>query len=226
MTSATPGGVRMPAVFIGHGNPMNAIERNVYTQAWQDLGATLPRPQAILSISAHWYVPGGRVTANEHPPTIHDFGGFPRTLYQVGYPAPGFPKLAQRAAELLAPTSITLDNRWGLDHGTWSVLVHLFPKANVPVVQLGLDETLTAAEHYELAGRLRVLREEGILILGSGNVVHNLHAYAWGGHPVEPPEHYLPLLYVLAQWQGGEPVTFPVEGFDCGSVSMLAVCIG
>ncbi|MGH3901767.1 MAG: dioxygenase family protein [Pseudonocardiaceae bacterium] len=156
MTSASHGGVRMPAVFIGHGNPMNAIERNVYTTAWQDLGATLPRPQAILSISAHWYVPGGRVTANEHPPTIHDFGGFPRPLYRADYPAPGSPKLAQRAAELLAPTSITLDNRWGLDHGTWSVLVHLFPKADMPVVQLGLDETLTAAEHYELAGRRRL----------------------------------------------------------------------
>jgi 4,5-DOPA dioxygenase extradiol len=255
----------MPAVFVGHGNPMNAITPNPYAAAWKQIAATMPQPRAILAISAHWYVPGRRVTVNEHPRTIHDFGGFPRALYEVDYPAPGSPELARRVAELLGPAMIKLDDRWGLDHGTWSVLLHMFPDAAVPVVQLGLDETLTAREHYELAGRLRVLRDEGILIVGSGNVVHNLHSYAWGGHPVDPydwavrfesglresittgrvddvvgyenggndaalsvptPEHFLPVLYVLAQRGDDEPVSFPVEGFDGGSISMLAVRVG
>jgi 4,5-DOPA dioxygenase extradiol len=255
----------MPSIFIGHGNPMNAIEPNAYSRAWEALAAALPRPRFILAVSAHWYVSGSRVTANERPRTIHDFGGFPRRLYEVQYPAPGSPELAQVVRDLLAPTPVVLDEHWGLDHGTWSVLVHLFPEAEIPVVQLGIDETLTADEHYNLARRLLPLRERDILVFGSGNVVHNLHAYAWGRHPVEPydwavrfesqlrelmaardfagvvayeslgkdaalaaptPDHFLPLLYVLAQSQDDEPITFPVEGFDGGSVSMLSVRIG
>ncbi len=259
------GPTRMPAVFVGHGNPMNALERNGWTAAWTALGTSIPRPRAVLAVSAHWYVPGARVTPEEHPRTIHDFGGFPRALYDVRYPAPGAPALARRVAELLAPADVALDDRWGLDHGTWSVLVHVFPDASVPVVQLGLDETLTAEEHARLARRLRPLRDEGVLVLGSGNVVHNLHAYAWGRHPVDPydgavrfeariralaaagdveavaryetlgsdaalaaptPEHFLPLLYVLALRDAGEATSFPVDGFDGGSVSMLAVRVG
>ncbi len=255
----------MPVLFIGHGNPMNALERNEYTRAWERIAADLHRPRAILAVSAHWYTPGARVTAQERPGTIHDFGGFPRKLYEVEYPAPGSPELARRVRELLAPADVELDDRWGLDHGTWSVLVHMFPRADVPVVQLGIDETLTPEEHWALAVGLRPLREEGVLVLGSGDVVHNLHTYAWGRHPVEPydwalrfeqvirtaieendhetvvgyeelgrdaalaaptPDHFLPLIYVLAQVRREEPVTYPVEGFDGGSVSMLGVRIG
>ncbi|TAM58913.1 4,5-DOPA dioxygenase extradiol [bacterium] len=254
----------MPVVFLGHGNPMNAIEENPYSLAWRRVASALPRPRAILSISAHWYVPGARVTASARPQTIHDFGGFPPQLYRVEYPASGSLELAQHVRELLAPAPVELDESWGLDHGTWSLLVHLYPLADIPVVQLGLDERLTAVQHDELAQRLRPLRDEGVLILGSGNVVHNLHAYAWGRHPREPydwavrfearvreliaagdrrvveyeqlgedaelsvptPEHYLPLIYVLAQRTEGEAVSYPVEGFDGGSVSMLGLRIG
>jgi 4,5-DOPA dioxygenase extradiol len=254
-----------PALFIGHGNPMNAIEPSRWSAAWERLGAALPRPRAVLAVSAHWYVPGARVTAGERPRTIHDFGGFPRPLYEVRYPAPGSPALADRVRALLAPAPVALDAGWGLDHGTWSPLVHLLPAADVPVVQLGLDELLSAEEHLALAAHLRPLRDEGVLVLGSGNVVHNLHAYAWGRHPVEPydwavrfesflrerilardlaaiaayerqgkdgalsaptPEHFLPLLYVLALADPGEPISFPVDGFDGGSVSMLSVQVG
>jgi len=257
--------MRMPALFIGHGNPMNAIQTNAFTQAWRRLARDLPTPRAILSISAHWYVSGIRVTPGARPRTIHDFGGFPQALYEVQYPAPGSPELAHRVGELLAPAPVTLDASWGLDHGTWSVLAHLFPAAELPVVQLSIDETITAQEHDRLARRLRPLRDEGVLVLGSGNLVHNLHAYAWGRPAIEPydwairfessmrekmaardlggvvayealgrdatlaaptPEHFLPLLYVLAQHGQNEPVAFPVEGFDGGSVSMLGVRVG
>jgi 4,5-DOPA dioxygenase extradiol len=203
---------RMPAIFVGHGNPMNALARNPYTEGWRSLGDSIPRPRAILCVSAHWYVPRSAVTAMARPRTIHDFGGFARELFQVEYAAPGLPELAQRVADLLAP-----------------------------------------------------LRDEGILILGSGNIVHNLHAYAWGDDSAKPydwalrfdararelltrdelgplvdyesmgrdallsaptPDHYLPLLYVIAQRQQHEPVSFPVQGFDGGSISMLCVRIG
>jgi 4,5-DOPA dioxygenase extradiol len=173
----------MPAIFFGHGNPMNAIERNAYTEAWAQIGRSLPKPKAIVMVSAHWYLPATLVTAMERPRTIHDFGGFPRPLYEVTYPAPGDTALAQR---LQSMAGATLDDQWGLDHGTWSVLVHVYPDADVPVVQLSIDETQPASFHYELGRRLGALRDEDILIAGSGNLVHNLHAYAWGRHPVEP----------------------------------------
>jgi 4,5-DOPA dioxygenase extradiol len=176
----------MPVVFFGHGNPMNAITRNSYTDAWRALGAARPVPRGIVAVSAHWYVPETAVTAMAAPRTIHDFGGFPRELYEVAYPAPGDPALASRVQSLLAPVSVRRDADWGLDHGTWSVLCHVFPEARVPVVELSVDETQPAAFHYELGKRLAPLRDEDVLLIGSGNVVHNLHAYAWGRRAVEP----------------------------------------
>jgi 4,5-DOPA dioxygenase extradiol len=256
---------RMPVVFFGHGNPMNALQKNVWTAGWAAVGAALPRPSAILCVSAHWYLPATAVTAIATPRTIHDFGGFPPALYQVQYPAPGAPELASRVAELLAHVDVAMDRSWGLDHGTWSVLVHAYPGADVPVVQLSIDESKPARWHYELARKLAPLREQGVLIMGSGNMVHNLHTYSRGRRSVEPydwavrfetmarkalsagevatlvdyeslgrdamlaaptPDHYLPLLYVLAQHQPGERVSFPVEGFDGGSISMLALQLG
>ncbi len=176
----------MPAIFFGHGNPMNALAHNAWTDGWAAMRAEIPRPRAILSISAHWYLPGTRVTAMPAPRTIYDFAGFPPTLRAIKYPAPGDPNLASHIKTLLAPVSVTLDKRWGLDHGTWSVLCHLFPKANIPVVQLSIDETQPALVHYELGKRLAGLRDQGVLILGSGNLVHNLHAYGWGRRQIKP----------------------------------------
>jgi 4,5-DOPA dioxygenase extradiol len=262
MSAELPPPNTMPAVFVGHGNPMNAITTNDYTAAWSRLAAELPRPRAILAISAHWYQPGIHVTAQAAPPTIHDFGGFPRELFAVEYPAPGSTALAAQVGALLGPTPVQMSERWGIDHGTWSVLVHMYPKADIPVVQLSIDETLSAPEHLALARRLKSLRQDGVLIFGSGNVVHNLHAYGWGRKQLAPydwglrfeervraslqagrfdevaayeqlgsdaalsaptPEHFLPLLYVLGQHQLGDAVTFPCQGFDGGSVSMLSV---
>lgn len=251
----------LPAIFFGHGNPMNAVTSNGYTEAWRRMGRETPRPKSILSISAHWFVPGTGVT----PRTIHDFGGFPAELYQVRYPAPGDPALARRVQKLLSPPDVTLDNSWGLDHGTWSVLRHVYPAADIPVVQISIDETKSAFFHFEIGKRLAALRDEGVLIVGSGNLVHNLHTYAWGRHPRDPydwavrfedtakammlagdlqplvdyetlgkdaalsiptPDHYLPLLYVLAAGRRNEPIRFPAEGVDGGSISMLAVQVG
>ena len=256
---------RMPVIFFGHGNPMNAIERNAYTDGWAQIGRSLPHPKAIVSVSAHWYLPGTMVTAMERPRTIHDFGGFPRALYAYEYPAPGDPSLARQLRDLFAPMAVGLDEQWGLDHGTWAVLCHVYPGANIPVVQLSIDERQPASFHFEAGRRLAALRDAGILVMGTGNLVHNLHTYAWGGHPVEPfdwavrfeekarawisagefqplidyealgrdarlsaptPDHYLPLLYVLGAATPGEPVHYPVEGIDGGSVSMLSIVIG
>jgi 4,5-DOPA dioxygenase extradiol len=256
---------RMPAIFFGHGNPMNALATNAITQAWAELGRTIPKPAAILCVSAHWYIPAVAVTAMARPRTIHDFGGFPRELFAVQYPAPGSPELANRVTELLGGEVIQDDATWGLDHGTWSVLCHVFPEADVPVVQLSINDSEPAQFHYELARKLAPLRGEGVLVIGSGNLVHNLHTYAWGRHNVEPldwavrfesqardfmmagnheplinyeslgrdamlsaptPDHYLPLIYILALQRDGDAVTFPVEGFDGGSISMLTVQMG
>lgn len=257
--------MKLPVIFFGHGNPLNALQQNACTEAWAAVGKSIEKPKAILCISAHWYVPGTAVTAMAHPRTIHDFGGFPQELYQVQYPAPGSPSLAYRIRELLAPTPVVLDETWGLDHGTWSVVCHVFPKADVPVVQLSIDETQPPQFHYELGKRLAPLREEGVLVIGSGNLVHNLHTYAWGRHNVQPfdwavrfetlardfltsrnneplvnyealgrdatlsaptPDHYLPLLYVLGASSTDDAISFPVQGFDGGSVSMLCVRFG
>ena len=176
----------LPALFVGHGNPMNALSENAYTAAWRRIGESLPRPKAILSVSAHWYVPFTGVTTNEAPRTIHDFGGFPKELFQVRYPAPGSPDLARRIRKLLAPIDVKPDESWGLDHGTWSVLCHMYPESDIPVIQLSIDDTKPAAHHLAIGKSLSTLRGEGVLIFGSGNLVHNLHAYAWGRHVPEP----------------------------------------
>lgn len=254
---------RMPVVFFGHGNPLNALARNEWTEAWAATGRAMAKPKAVLCISAHWYLPvAPSVTAGVAPRTIHDFGGFPRELYEVEYRAPGAPELAERLHALVGAEP---SDEWGLDHGTWSVLCHVFPEADVPIVQLSLDESQPPRFHYELGRKLAPLREEGVLIAGSGNLVHNLHTYAWGRHPVEPfdwalrfevrarelltsrehgplidyesmgedarlaiptPEHYLPLLYIMALQRDDEEVSFPVQGVDGGSVSMLSVAFG
>jgi 4,5-DOPA dioxygenase extradiol len=269
MTETTAGGARpsrMPVLFVGHGNPMNAIEDNRWSRAFRALGAALPAPRAILAVSAHWYGAGTQTTAAARPETIHDFYGFPDALFRVAYPAPGDPALARRVAGLLADRDAAPSDAWGLDHGTWSVLVHLRPAADLPVVQLSLDARLPPAGHLAIGRALAPLRDEGVLILGSGNLVHNLrHAFsAWHRGERTPPEwarafddevaralerhdddalvrvleteagrlahptpdHYLPLLYAAGASQPGEPVRFPIEGFDMSSLSMRSVTLG
>ena len=255
-----------PTAFVGHGNPMNTLEHNRFTKSWRQLGQAIGRPRAVLMVSAHWYINATAVTAMATPRTIHDFYGFPDELFAVEYPAPGAPDVADEIVDVVKPTWVGLDHdSWGLDHGTWSVLCHVFPNADVPVVQLSIDETKPAAFHFELGKRLALLRDEGILICGSGNLVHNLHTYAWGRHMPEPydwavrfettarelmqsrtfeplinyetlgrdallsiptPDHYLPLLYVLGAARESDAISFPVEGVDGGSISMLAVNVG
>jgi 4,5-DOPA dioxygenase extradiol len=256
---------RLPAAFFGHGSPMNTLESNRHTLAWAQFGERVPRPRGILCVSAHWYIRGTAVTAMESPKTIHDFGGFPKALYEVEYPAPGDPALAARVRDLLAPTVVVEDrSEWGLDHGTWSVLKHVFPKADVPVVQLAIDGTKPLAYHYELARRLAPLREEGVLVVGSGNVVHNLGMIRWeegaepwpwatrfnsdvrarllandhaslagmsalgedGAMSIPTPEHYLPLLYVIALQRPDDRLAFLTDGIELGSIGMMSVSIG
>jgi 4,5-DOPA dioxygenase extradiol len=166
--------VRMPVLFLGHGSPMNAIEENEFVRGFRTMAKSIPRPKAILCISAHWFTKGTKITAMEMPRTIHDFGGFPKALYDVQYPAPGSPALAKETAELIKPVSAELDEKWGLDHGAWSVIKHLYPDADIPVIQFSIDYTKDAAYHYELANQICSLRDKGILIVGSGNIVHNL----------------------------------------------------
>jgi len=255
---------RMPVVFFGHGSPMNIPEDNRYTRAWRDLGRALPKPRAILCVSAHWYTRGVGITAMEAPQTIHDFYGFPKALYELQYPAPGDPSLARQVREMLAPVEVALDQEWGLDHGTWSVLYHAFPEADVPVVQLSIDGSQPGPFHYELGRKLAPLRDQGVLIAGSGNVIHNLQlrnrsdaapAYDWAErfngrvrelierHEHAPlvdwekmgrdaqlaaptPDHFLPLLYVLALQRDDDSTRFAVDGIEQGSLGMLTAVIG
>ena len=265
-TNPTAPSARPPVLFIGHGSPMNAIEDNRWSQAFRSLGASLQKPRAVLSISAHWVLPGTFVTANSHPSTIHDFGGFPPALHAVTYPAPGDPELAARVARLLASRGGGTRSDWGLDHGTWSVLCHMWPDADVPVLQLSIDGRLDPARHIEIGRALSPLRDEGVLILGSGNIVHNLQdaftnmrrgstaTPSWASdfdaasvsaleqrdgarlsraaegpagrlaHPTT--EHYLPLLYSFGASSEEDAISYPVTGFDLGSLSMRSVRFG
>ncbi len=170
---------KMPVLFLGHGSPMNAIEENQFTNGFHQVAATLPKPKAIIVISAHWYTQGTFVTAMQKPRTIHDFIGFPEALFNVNYPANGSPGLAMETKNILNPVKVELDEEWGLDHGTWSVLKHLYPKADIPVIQLSIDYTKETAYHFELAKKLSALRDKGVLIIGSGNIIHNLRLVDW-----------------------------------------------
>lgn len=170
---------QMPVLFLGHGSPMNAIEENEFVKGFREEGKNITRPNAIICVSAHWETAGTFITAMEQPKTIHDFGGFPQALYNVKYPAPGHPQLAKETKELIKKTELVLDEKWGLDHGCWSVVKHLYPDADVPVLQLSIDYRQTPQYHYELAKELAVLRKKGVLIIGSGNMVHNLGMVAW-----------------------------------------------
>ncbi|HNX78368.1 MAG TPA: 4,5-DOPA dioxygenase extradiol [Prolixibacteraceae bacterium] len=258
---------RMPVLFLGHGSPMNAIEENEFVRGFREVSKTLPTPSAILCVSAHWETRGTFVTAMEKPRTIHDFGGFPEKLFKVQYPAKGNPELAGETQRLITGTQVAKDLSWGLDHGAWSVLIHLYPKAEIPVVQLSLDYSAGPQVHYDLAKELAVLRDKGVLIVGSGNMVHNLRRVAWdklnadnygydwaleasakfkkliteGDHrqlvnykslgkevemAVPTPEHYLPLLYVLALKDKNDPIYLFNDKAVGGSLTMTSVKVG
>jgi 4,5-DOPA dioxygenase extradiol len=254
---------RMPVAFFGHGSPMNALQRTRHTEAWAAYGTALPAPSVILVVSAHWYVPGTKLTAGPAPRTVHDFGRWaPRELFEVVYPAPGSDALAERVRELLDPVPVANDASWGLDHGAWSVLVHAFPEARIPVVQLSIDRSKAAQFHYDLGTRLAPLRDEGVFVMTSGNVVHNLEIFGRAADPandwasrferhvrdlviahdhaplidykrsgadgalsIPTPDHYLPLLYAIAQQREDDPVSVITEGVG-GALSMLSIAIG
>jgi 4,5-DOPA dioxygenase extradiol len=257
----------MPVLFLGHGSPMNAIETNEFSQNWRKIGESIPRPKAILCVSAHWETRGTWVTAMQQPRTIHDFGGFPQALFDVQYPAPGSPEMALETQKTITTTQVGMDQQWGLDHGCWSVVKHLYPDADVPVFQLSLDRFQTPQYHYELGRELAALRRKGVLIVGSGNMVHNLRMVAWDklhlpeyGYDwaieanetmknlistedhksliqfrnqgkafdlaIPTPDHYLPLLYVLAAKQEKEPLRFFNDRVIGGSLNMTSVQIG
>lgn len=253
-----------PGLFLGHGSPMNAIRDSPFASAWEELGRALGKPRAVLCLSAHWLTRGTFLTGNARPRTIHDFGGFPPALYEVHYPAPGDPALAEKTAALLGLGSVAVTDEWGLDHGAWSVLRRLYPAADVPVVQMSLDVGLSAAGHWALAERLAPLREDDVLVLASGNVVHNVGdisieaeasvppwardfdeavAQALRGHDKEAliawesltpqarrahptPDHFWPLLYTAALRRPGDALTFPVDGFQHGTIAMRAARAG
>jgi 4,5-DOPA dioxygenase extradiol len=257
---------KMPVLFLGHGSPMNAIEENEFVQGWRNIGKTLPRSNAILCVSAHWETRGTFVTAMEAPMTIHDFGGFPEELFEVQYPAPGNPELAEETKRIITKTEVGLDDKWGLDHGCWSVVKHLYPNADVPIIQMSLDYYQGPQYHYELAKELSSLRQKGVLIVGSGNIVHNLRAVEWNklnesgyGYDwaieasekvkrfildddhkqlinyksqgkafdlaIPTPEHYLPLLYVLALKEKNEKVIIFNDKAVGGSLTMTSLKI-
>lgn len=254
---------KYPALFLGHGSPMNALEENEFVKGWRRAGSDLPKPTAILCISAHWETKGTMVTAMETPKTIHDFYGFPKTLFEVEYPAPGSPELANETKQGITNTDVGLDYEWGLDHGSWSVVKHLFPNADIPVVQMSLDYTQPASYHYNLAKEINSLRRKGVLIIGSGNMVHNLRIMNWKkpnegfdwaieaneklkksildrdhqslinykskGKEMElsvpTPEHYLPLLYILALQEAREEVSLFNDKTIMGSISMTSLRI-
>ena len=257
---------KMPLLFLGHGSPMNAIEENQFVRGFREAGKNIQKPKAVLVISAHWETQGTMVTAMEKPQTIHDFGGFPQALFEVEYPAPGSPALAKTTKALIKKTEVQLDEKWGLDHGTWSVIKHLYPNADVPVIQMSLDYTQKPQYHYELAKELAALRNKGILIVGSGNLVHNLGAIAWDKMNVDDyafdwaieastkmkslilandhqslinfqsqgkafnlaipsPEHFLPLLYILALKEENERLTLFNDKAVAGSLTMTSIKI-
>jgi 4,5-DOPA dioxygenase extradiol len=258
---------KMPVLFIGHGSPMNAIEDNTFSKRWQQMGKEIPTPKAVVVVSAHWLTKGTMVTAMPNPKTIHDFGGFPQALFDVQYPAPGSPELATEIQKLITNPAVELDHDWGLDHGTWSVVKHMYPNADIPVLQLSIDYYKPAAYHYELAKQLLSLRKKGVLIIGSGNMVHNLRMVAWDklNEPeygfdwalemndvfknkisngfykeliqyeklhkaatlaIPTPDHYYPLLYILALQTDNDKVEFFNDKAVGGSLTMTSVRIG
>lgn len=258
---------KMPVLFIGHGSPMNAIEDNIFSKCWQRMGKEIPTPKAVVVVSAHWLTKGTMVTAMPNPKTIHDFGGFPQALFDVQYQAPGSPELATEIQKLITNPAVELDHDWGLDHGTWSVVKHMYPDADIPVLQLSIDYYKPAAYHYELAKQLLSLRKKGVLIIGSGNMVHNLRMVAWdklnepeygfdwalemndvfkykisnGFHKeliqyeklhkaatlaIPTPDHYYPLLYILALQTDNDKVEFFNDKAVGGSLTMTSVRIG
>lgn len=209
----------MPVLFVGHGSPMNAIETNAFSTKWQEVGKQLPKPEAILVVSAHWLSRGTRVTAMEKPRTIHDFGGFPQELFDAQYPAPGSPETAKQTVEALQPTHVTLDDDWGFDHGSWSVLKQMYPNADIPTLQLSIDYDLKPEEHYALAKQLGALRKRGAMILGSGNIVHNLRALRFDGSKYDWADEFdTKVTGLLSKGEDAAITKF----LEWGSVSKLA----